>query len=406
MGFASGAGVASKLFFLALAFTACGSSKSPAGESGGDSSSDPGAGGSSSGGKTSTAHGGRPSSSSAGAGSSNDDAGSGPIAEATPSGLWYGGVSLCGFAHEQLAASSDNNPQVIVPLADVSAVTDVAFDANGNAWVVGTGSDSVFRFSAASLAEPTSAKPDLELSSADLSDPGNLTFDSNGSLWVATRPPMKNGRVEPGSVLRFSIPDDASGKLSLSAAAQISSTTEDDLDLIGNITFDSDHNLWLSSLVGLLRFDNPLKKKGTLALDPGAVIDKSGYDDNQYFYSIAFDSSGALWAASGDGLHYLTSVTEFADPGSLEGRSSPDVTAKIMGPADLLPAGGIAFDATGNLWMARGNGLVMYSDPGSLSGTVSPDADLTIDVKGDAVPSTNSHLSFAPLPSANAPTTR
>ncbi|MEI9942472.1 MAG: hypothetical protein WDO69_35105 [Pseudomonadota bacterium] len=395
MRYALRPGVTAKLLLVSLACASCGSSGSAQGaggetsDSGGGSSGKPGSGG-----------GGRPHSN-GGADSVGDagDAGggAGPMPN-TPLGLWYGGISLCEFTPTQLEASADHNPQILVPIESLTAVSDVAFDASGSAWVVGTGSDSIFRFSAASLEQPASAKPDLVISSTALEAPGNLAFDANGSLWVATRPASDSGTVKEGSILRFDVPDGKSGKLSLSPAAQISSMTEGDLDLIGNITFDAAQNLWVSSLVGLLRFDNPVDEKGAVTLEPSAVIDKIGYTNNIHFYSVAFDSSGALWAASADGLHYLTSVTEFADPGSLEGRSSPEATATIKGVEDVLPAGGLAFDGSGNLWLARANGLVMYSDPGSLRGTVEPDADITLTVKGDAVPSTSSHLLFVPSP--------
>jgi ligand-binding sensor domain-containing protein len=383
-------GVIQTLVLVSLACAACSFDPPSATDTGPTSEPDSsGSGGSK--GKPVSGAGGR-SAAHAGA----DSAGESGAGADSPTRLWYGGSSLCEFTPEQLQASADHNPAVMFSIASLTAVLDVAFDASGNAWLVGTGSDSIFRLSAASLEKPESAKPDLVLSSSALESPANLTFDANGSLWVATRPPIKNGRVEEGSIMRFDLPDGKSGALSLTPAAQLSSTTAGDLDLIGNITFDDAQNLWVSSLTGLVRFDRPLKEKGTVALDPGAVIDKTGYTNNIHFYSVTFDSSGALWAASGDGLHYLTSVTEFADPASLEGRSSPEARATIMGPTDLLPAGGLAFDGTGSLWLTRGNGVVMYSDPGSLSGTVDPPPDIDITVKGNALPSTSGHLLFAP----------
>jgi hypothetical protein len=133
-------------------------------------------------------------------------------------------------------------------------------------------------------------------------------------------------------------------------------------------------------------------------LAPGAVIDKRGFTNDIYFYSIAFDPSGALWAASGDGFHYLTSVTEFKNPGALTGRSSPAAAATIQGALDVLPAGGLAFDRAGNLWEAISGSILMYSGTGALSGTVSPAPATTLTVTGQAVPTTNSHLVFFPSP--------
>jgi len=411
MRFALCAGLATKLLVVSLACVSCGGGSPAAQDADGGATSEPGSGGGGgSSGEPHTGSGGHPSSH-AGAASVGDaagDAGAASVGDSAgnagasstadaPAGLWYGGVSLCGFTPDQLQASSSKNPQILIPIESLNEVSDVAFDASGNAWVVGVASDSIFRLSAGSLQKPASAEPDLVLSSSELKAPANLTFDANGALWVATRPPIVDGRVDEGSIMRFDVPDGKSGTLSLAPTTQLSSTTAGDLTSIGNITFDSAQNLWVSSLVGLLRFDNPLKKKGKVALEPGAVIDKGGYSNNIYFYSVAFDGDGALWAASSDGLHYLTSVTEFADPGSLEGRSSPEAHATIAGRADLLPGGGLAFDSAGNLWLARSNGVVMYSDPGSLSGAVDPTPAIDITVKGDAVLSTSSHLLFVPV---------
>src|SRR5262249_19156835 len=132
-----------------------------------------------------------------------------------------------------------------------------------------------------------------------------------------------------------------------------------------------------------------------VSLAPSAFIDKSAYPNNQYFYSVAFDGEGNLWAASGDGLHYLTSVTVFENPGTLTGRSSPAPFLTITGGKDLLPAGGLAFDDDGDLWMATGESLLLYSKPGDLRGTVDPNPVITIDLTSRVAPTTNSHLVFS-----------
>ncbi len=344
--------------------------------------------------------------------------------------LWYGGVALCGLGHEQLQAGANATPDMVVTTPMLKTISDVALDANGNAWVVGSGSDYVFRFAAAAVRPPavmpmksTPVEPDLVIRSPALKSPGNLAFDASGSLWVANRPPagatMPDGGAMPdaatmtpdggampsdGSIVRFDIPSGASGMQDLSPIARITSATAGDLSNIGNIAFDRAQNLWLTSFVGLLRFDDPRSKSGDVVLAPGAVIDKTGYANNIYFYSVAFDAKGALWATSADGLHYLTSVTEFKNPGLLGGRSSPVAAATIMGVADRLPAGGLAFDTAGNLWQANNDSILMYSGPGDLSGSVNPTPAITIKVMGVATPTTNSHLAFFPLPPSSGTT--
>jgi hypothetical protein len=313
-------------------------------------------------------------------------------------GLWYAGGAVCGLAQRQLQASAGIVPQIVVHIPALTTVSDVALDANGNAWAVGPGSNSVFRLPAAALAGSVGATPDLVIQSTALDSPGNLTFDASGALWVANRPMSATGAPPDGSIVRFDIPHGMSGMQNLAPTARFTSTKAGDLFEIGNIAFDAAQNLWVSSFAGLVRFDNPRSKSGDVAESPGAVIDKSGYKNDIFFYSVAFDAAGSLWASSGDGLLYLTSVSEFKDPGSLRGRSSPAAAATIKGTAEALPAGGLAFDANGNLWQANAGAILMYSAPQTLSGTVTPTPAITLTVTRQAAPTTNAHLMFFPRP--------
>lgn len=376
-----------------------GSGGSKSGGSGGTKANGSGGSKSASGGDTAAAAGdaqGGEAGSSEPAGGAGGSSGSSGL----PTELWYAGRSLCAFAESQLATSGSNDPALVAAVPSLTAVSDVALDADGNVWVVGLGSDDVFRFPPAAFDDPEHVAPDLELQSDALQNPGSLTFDANGGLWVATRPPIVNGRVTEGSIMRFDVPKDATGTLALAPGAELGSMTDGDLDEIGSIEFDADNNLWVSALSGLLRFDDPTGITDAEELDPSAVIDKTGYGNNIQFYSVAFDPDGALWTASGDGLHFLTSVNKFEKPGSLSGRSSPDPAVTISGGMDLLPAGGIAFDGSGNLWFATNGAIDEYTDPSALHGSVNPDPAVTLALTGDAAPSTYSHLVFFPPPSA------
>src|SRR5438552_14990145 len=74
----------------------------------------------------------------AGAGGDHAAAGSGQVT--LPAQLWYGGGVLCGFKGAQLTSSGTAEPAVALPLPPLTAVLDLAFDASGSAWVVGSGS--------------------------------------------------------------------------------------------------------------------------------------------------------------------------------------------------------------------------------------------------------------------------
>src|SRR5260370_1775079 len=197
--------------------------------------------------------------------------------------LGYGGVALCGLGHEQLQAGANATPDMVVTTPMLKTISDVALDAKGNAWVVGSGSDYVFRFAAAAVRPPavmplksTPVDPDPVIRSPALKSPGNLAFHASGSLWVPNRPPagatMPDGGAMPdaatmtpdggampsdGSIVRFDIPSGASGMQDLSPIARITSATAGDLSNIGNIAFDRPHNLCLTSFVRFFRFAYP-----------------------------------------------------------------------------------------------------------------------------------------------------
>jgi hypothetical protein len=313
--------------------------------------------------------------------------------------LWYAGPALLGFSENQLDESGQSAPEIAVSTPALSAFSDVAFDDDGGAWVVGAGSDDVLRFRAVDLGGSGPATPSLIVQSSALGSPGNLAFDRAGALWVANRrgPP---GRPDgEGTLVRFDIPRGATGTLHLEPTARLSSDTPGDLFQIGSIAFDPAEDLWVTSFAGIVRFDRPADARGDIALTPGAVIDKNGYADNSYFYSVAFDAAGTLFAASGDGLHFLTRVTAFASSNALRGRSSPTPLFTVRGEEDALPAGGLAFDEDGDLWMATGISILRYPPPTALSGTVDVAPSLALAVAGRHAPTTNSHLLFAMDPS-------
>jgi sugar lactone lactonase YvrE len=309
--------------------------------------------------------------------------------------LWYAGPSLCAFSHDQIQQSGEGAPTVILSTAALTELSDVAFDGRGNAWVVGAGSDDVFRLPADRLTNRGQVTPDLVLQSAALSSPGNLVFDSGGSLWVANRGVSSGAGGRDGSLVRFDVPADGAGLVTLDPVAQLSSDTPGDLFEIGSISLDPDQNLWVTSFTGILRFDRPSSASGQVTVTPGAVIDTSGYTDDSYFYSVAFDAGGTLVAASADGLHHLTRLSGFANPAGLTGRSSPAPLFMISGEEDLLPAGGLAFDQAGDVWMATGVSILRYSNPSALTGTVDVAPSLTLGVTAAHAPSINSHLLLA-----------
>jgi sugar lactone lactonase YvrE len=306
--------------------------------------------------------------------------------------LWYAGNAVCSFTQGQLQASQGEDPAIAATTDLLTAFHDVAVDRDGNVWAVGAGANRVVRLPAAALRGSGSAAADLVIDSPALQDPSNLAFDASGNLWVVNR----QGGLGPqgGTIVRFDAPQGLAGAQQLDPSVQIAST---DLDLPGVLAFDAAGDLWVTSYTGIARFSAAKSASGAVTLTPDALIAKSGYAGNVYFYGLAFDADGALWASAAIGAS-LNSVMKFADPGALTGVSSPDPAVTLDGGEESLPAGGLAFDDQGGLWVASSDKIVQYEAPGGLSGPVKPVPAITLSVVNEAVPALGSHLVFHPPP--------
>jgi len=310
--------------------------------------------------------------------------------------LWYAGSrAICGFTPSQLTTGSDENPAILVTSGATTVFSDVALDEAGDVWATDSDGDELLRFPAASLKSSGRVEPDLVLRSSALHRPGNLAFDRDGRLWVANRPIVADGGCDAGSILRFDALPTSGGTQEIGPSLRLGAATREDLLCLGAIAFDASGNLWATSYAGILRFDDPGGLSGDVALAPGAVISVAGYE-NYSFYTVAFDAGGALWAAAQTGGFNLTSVVKFTDPGSLSGVSRPDPAVVIEGEPELFPAGGLAFDAEGDLWLATADAVLEYADPGALSGAVNPAPAMVLSVRNEAAPSLYGHLVFFP----------
>lgn len=311
--------------------------------------------------------------------------------QSRPRLLWYGGQDACALGESQLQVGGSQEPSILVDGSMIANTLDVAVDTQGRLWVVGSASPRLYRFDAPTTSP--SGQPDLIVESDALQQPGNLALDHSGSLWVANRPRVESSEQD-GSILRFDIPENAAGKISLDPAAEINASQPGDLQQLGSLSLDDRQSLWVTSSAGLVRYDNPRGLSGRVAPEPDAVVDTQGYAEEVSFYSVAFDQDGSLWAASADGDHYLTSVTKFERPNAFDGRQSPEVAAQVLGPRDALPSGGLTLDDKGNLWLATSDAFLMYRNAASFAGIVDPSPDRRVRVSGPASPTAHSHLVF------------
>lgn len=88
----------------------------------------------------------------------------------------------------QLAASGAPAPEVVLSSADrsLASPSGLAFDAGGNLWVANLGRQTVIAFSPSQLAASGSSAPRIVISPTASSTtlPVGLAFDADGNLWV------------------------------------------------------------------------------------------------------------------------------------------------------------------------------------------------------------------------------
>ncbi len=195
-------------------------------------------------------------------------------------------------------------------------------------------------------------------------------FDSGSNLWV----------VDQGAnrVLEYKAPLSTHEAASLvigqtSFAGNAFATSATGLDAPEGIAFDPNGNLWVSDTGNnrILEYKSPFTTGEAASL----VIGQAGFTDSGLATTatglnqpegIAFDSSGNLWVA--DALN--SRVLMFAAP-----FSTGEAATLVLGEKNFVTAidqvtkagmstpSGLAFDSNGNIWVADGIRVLEYTTP-------------------------------------------
>jgi sugar lactone lactonase YvrE len=141
------------------------------------------------------------------------------------------------------------------------------------------------------------------------------------------------------------------------------------------LAFDASGALWVSNQNAdtVVRFGaSQLLVSGSPV--PEATIGDDGSGDLERPFGLAFDASGDLWVANIEGPD---AVLRFSDPGALSGSVDPTAAATLTGVTNPI---GLAFDNSGSLWVVSTvtTDLYRFDAPGALSGAVSPAANASI----------------------------
>jgi sugar lactone lactonase YvrE len=246
---------------------------------------------------------------------------------------------------------------------------------------------------------------------------------SSGGLWLANRDNgtlarydasqlSSSGNAAPGATINQgamaspqAVAFDARGNLWVADfnGKTVSRFSPDKLALGGSVTadvvisdnagslvlptgmiFDANGNLWVISV-------NP----GRLVKFTAAQLAQSGNPTPGVSINlevvqlirgqqIAFDSSGNLWIASSGGVLNMFTAAQLAQDGG------PAPTQTIRG---LTDASGLAFDASGNAWVARKGGISMFTPTQLVAGPSANPPTPRVQVSGLGI-NTGTNLAF------------
>jgi sugar lactone lactonase YvrE len=295
-------------------------------------------------------------------------------------GLWvanFGAGTALEYAASQLAATGSGAPATAVATGDTAFNFAVAFDANGNLWTATYLNGSILEFSASDLAKSGSPTPTVSIrdsipGNASAGAPVGLAFDANGNLWVSD---LIDSSVEEYTPSQLS----SSGKPS---PALVLTSSSHSLSQPTGLAFDSTGNLWVANLGtnSLVKFAaSELAHSGSPT--PAITLSQNAADSSIYGpLSMAFDPTGNLWLSNGNFDHNGPNTVVMFSPTQLATSSSAAPTIVLRaGGGSLVGPGGLAFDASGNLWVTNvdTNTVVEYT-ASQLVSSGSPTPNVTI----------------------------
>ena len=244
------------------------------------------------------------------------------------------------YTSAQLATTSSAAAAAAIAFGTQSLAA--AFDANGNLWMSTYTGQTVVEYSASQLAASGTPTPAVTLATnaGSLNAPAGLAFDGNGNLWVAN--------AGDSSVVEFT-PSQLASSGSPAPAVTISAATGS-LSLPIGIAFDGSGNLWVANSSNTLVEFTASQLVASGAPTPMVTLSASASSIVGPLM-IAFDATGRLWVANGNNSQ--NTVVAFS-PSQLAATGSPTPAVTLSASAgSLANPTGLAFDASGNLWVAN-----------------------------------------------------
>jgi sugar lactone lactonase YvrE len=278
------------------------------------------------------------------------------------------GGTVSSYTAAQLASStSASATTTISPSGDNAGI---AFDGAGNLWVTQLNGNAVQEYTASQLASSGNPTPAVTLTATagSVDFAGALAFDASGNLWVANE--------DDTSIVEF-----AANQLTSSGSPTpvVILTGGGVLGPPSGLAFDASGNLWVSVFPSTVVKFTASQLVASGAPTPVVTLSANG-TSLVGPRAIAFDAAGNMWVPNVDGQ----TISEFtASQIVTSGSPVPAVVLTPTAAHSLADPIGVAFDASGDLWVGNGEGSsVVEFTPSQLATSGSPTPAVTISGSG------------------------
>lgn len=266
-----------------------------------------------------------------------------------------------------------------------------SYSSKGNMYTTPTQSTSqalwvangtnVVEFASTSLTTMGSAAaaPSFIVNSTAFAAPQGVIFDTSANLWV-----IDGGNIGTGGKVKPALYEFTSSQL---AGIQSGSSVMPNMTISSSVfafpqqaTWDSKGDLWVSDngANAIYEFTPAQRMASTTTVTPNITIKSTPAFNGAL--GIAFDSSGDLWVANNG----TTTIFEFNASALPTAGGSMTLTPNIMlsddGKGSIQGPWALAFDSAGNLWSSNANSpdtIVQFSKA-SLAASGSPTPSVTL----------------------------
>jgi hypothetical protein len=298
-----------------------------------------------------------------------------------------------------------SRPPGIVLLLACGLLAACNFPGNDGATVGSKGlwvanGTNVVEYNPSQLSAGTGATaPHVSINSAVFGTPQGVAFDPNGNLWVLDPAGLVNGAATPAlfeftaAQLAALATDNAPEPVAIITSSFLKSPRQAVIDVLGNAWITDPVSNTVAAYTAA-----QLAQTGTNAIAPAVLIASAQFNGPS---GIAFDSSGDMWisnngipAAAADQFGGGITIVEITaahipalpEMGTSTQQVVSDVTLSDAGQVTIQSPWALAFDLSGNLWSSNTatSTVVGFAKASLVTGAPTPAATLSSVTVGTA----------------------